>query len=122
TAVLLWLGRQYAERGWVMQLHLGAHRNLSQKGFVNIGPNSGFDAIGSVDYGEPLAALLDALDSVNALPRTVLYNLNPRDNEMLASLVRCFQGDGIPGKVQFGAAWWFNDQRDGIERQLTTQM
>lgn len=122
TAVLLWLGRQYAERGWVMQLHLGAQRNVSQRGLTEIGPNSGFDAIGSVDYGEPLAALLDALDSVNALPRTVLYNLNPRDNEMLASLVGCFQGDGIPGKVQFGAAWWFNDQRDGIERQLTTQM
>lgn len=122
TALLLWLGRQYAKRGWVMQLHLGAHRNVSQRGLAKIGINSGFDAIGGVEYSESLAAILDALDRDNALPRTVIYNLNPRDNEMLASLTGCFQGDGIPGKVQFGAAWWFNDQRDGIERQLTTQM
>ncbi|MCG7599176.1 glucuronate isomerase [Halomonas sp. McH1-25] len=122
TALLLWLGRQYAERGWVMQLHLGAARSVSRRGLAEIGPNSGFDAIGDVVYGEPLAMILDALDQQRALPRTVLYNLNPRDNEMLASLVGSFQGDGIPGKIQFGAAWWFNDQRDGIERQLTTQM
>ncbi|GAB2780933.1 glucuronate isomerase [Halomonas shantousis] len=122
TALLLWLGRQYAARGWVMQLHLGAARSVSQRGLAEIGPNSGFDAIGDVVYGDPLARILDALDQDRALPRTVLYNLNPRDNEMLASLVGSFQGDGIPGKVQFGAAWWFNDQRDGIERQLTTQM
>ncbi|MCH4565315.1 glucuronate isomerase [Halomonas sp. EGI 63088] len=122
TALLLWLGRQYAERGWVMQLHLGAHRNVSQRGLAEIGPNSGFDAIGDATYGEPLAALLDALDRDHLLPRTVLYNLNPRDNELLASLAGSFRSDGIPGKVQFGAAWWFNDQRDGMERQLTTQM
>lgn len=122
TALLLWLGQQYAERGWVMQLHLGAHRNVSQRGLAEIGPNSGFDAIGDATYGEPLAALLDALDRNQVLPRTVLYNLNPRDNELLASLAGSFRSDGIPGKVQFGAAWWFNDQRDGMERQLTTQM
>ncbi|MHB0776837.1 glucuronate isomerase [Halomonas sp. WWR20] len=122
TALLLWLGQQYAERGWAMQLHLGAARSVSQRGLAEIGPNSGFDAIGDGVYGEPLAMILDAMDQNRALPRTVLYNLNPRDNEMLASLVGSFQGDGIPGKVQFGAAWWFNDQRDGIERQLTTQM
>lgn len=122
TAVLLWLGKEYARRGWVMQLHIGALRDLSQRGRREIGANSGFDAIGDITYAEPLAALLDALDSQHQLPRTVLYNLNPRDNEMLAGLAGSFQGDGVPGKVQFGAAWWFNDQRDGIERQLTTQM
>lgn len=122
TAVLLWLGREYARRGWVMQLHLGAQRNVNQRGLAEVGANSGFDAIGDVTYAEPLAAILDALNSDHALPRTVVYNLNPRDNEMLAALVGSFQGDGIPGKVQFGASWWFNDQRDGIERQLTTQM
>ncbi|TVP52005.1 MAG: glucuronate isomerase [Halomonas sp.] len=122
TAVLLWLGKEYARRGWVMQLHIGALRDLSQRGRREIGANSGFDAIGDITYAEPLAALLDALDSEHQLPRTVLYNLNPRDNEMLAGLAGSFQGDGIPGKVQFGAAWWFNDQRDGMERQLTTQM
>lgn len=122
TAVLLWLGKEYARRGWVMQLHIGALRDLSQRGRREIGANSGFDAIGDITYAEPLAALLDALDSDHQLPRTVLYNLNPRDNEMLAGLAGSFQGDGIPGKVQFGAAWWFNDQRDGMERQLTTQM
>ncbi|MBW6393507.1 glucuronate isomerase [Billgrantia antri] len=122
SAVLLWLGREYARRGWVMQLHLGALRSLSQRGLAEIGANSGFDAIGDVTYAEPLAAILDALDRDRALPRTVVYNLNPRDNEMLASLVGSFASDGIPGKLQFGAAWWFNDQRDGIERQLVTQM
>lgn len=122
TAVLLWLGKEYARRGWVMQLHLGAQRNVSQRGLSDIGANSGFDAIGDVTYGEALANILDALDRERSLPRTVVYNLNPRDNEMLASLVGSFQSDGIPGKVQFGAAWWFNDQRDGIERQLVTQM
>lgn len=122
TAVLLWLGKEYARRGWVMQLHIGALRDLSQRGRRDIGANSGFDAIGDTTYVEPLAALLDALDQEHQLPRTVLYNLNPRDNEMLAGLAGSFQGDGIPGKVQFGAAWWFNDQRDGMERQLTTQM
>lgn len=122
TAVLLWLGSEYARRGWVMQLHLGAQRNVSQRGLNNIGANSGFDAIGDVTYGEALASILDALDRERSLPRTVVYNLNPRDNEMLASLVGSFQSDGIAGKVQFGAAWWFNDQRDGIERQLVTQM
>lgn len=122
TAVLLWLGKEYARRGWVMQLHIGALRDLSQRGRREIGANSGFDAIGDINYAEPLAAILDALDSQHQLPRTVLYNLNPRDNEMLAALAGSFQGDGIPGKVQFGAAWWFNDQRDGIERQLTAQM
>ena len=122
TAVLLWLGKEYARRGWVMQLHIGALRDVSQRGRRDIGANSGFDAIGDTTYAEPLAALLDALDSEHQLPRTVLYNLNPRDNEMLAGLAGSFQGDGIPGKVQFGAAWWFNDQRDGMERQLTTQM
>ncbi|MFG1497854.1 glucuronate isomerase [Saccharospirillum sp. HFRX-1] len=122
SAVLVWLGRQYAQRGWVMQLHLGAQRNLSQRGLKNVGINSGFDAIGDVTYAEPLAQFMDALDADNQLPRTVLYNLNPRDNEMLAALASSYQSDGIAGKVQFGAAWWFNDQRDGIERQLMTQM
>lgn len=122
SAVLLWLGRQYAQRGWVMQLHLGAQRNLSQRGRLSVGINSGFDAIGDVNYAEPLAQFMDALDADNHLPRTVLYNLNPRDNEMLAALCGSYQSDGIAGKIQFGAAWWFNDQRDGIERQLTTQM
>lgn len=122
TTLLLWLGREYARRSWVMQLHLGALRSLSQRGLAEIGVNSGFDAIGDVTYAEPLAAILDALDRDQALPRTVVYNLNPRDNEMLASLIGSFPSDGIPGKLQFGAAWWFNDQRDGIERQLVTQM
>ncbi|TGG93525.1 glucuronate isomerase [Natronospirillum operosum] len=122
TALLLWLGQQYARREWVMQLHLGALRSINQRGLETIGINSGFDAIGDTTYAEPLARLLSALDYQHSLPRTVVYNLNPRDNEMLAALVGSFQGDGIPGKVQFGAAWWFNDQKDGIERQLITQM
>lgn len=119
TALQLWLGREYARRGWVMQLHMGAQRNNRTRGLEQIGPNSGFDSIGDRVYAAPLAALLDALDRDDALPRTILYCLNPRDNEMLATMAGNFQGGGVAGKMQFGSAWWFNDQQDGILRQLT---
>ncbi|AGR60348.1 TPA: glucuronate isomerase [Salmonella bongori] len=118
TAVLVWLGRQYAARGWVMQLHIGAIRNNNTRMFRLLGPDSGFDSIGDNNISWALSRLLDSMDVTNELPKTILYCLNPRDNEVLATMIGNFQGAGIAGKVQFGSGWWFNDQKDGMLRQL----
>ncbi|CAK9886647.1 MAG: Uronate isomerase [Candidatus Erwinia impunctatus] len=118
TALLVWLGQQYAHRGWVMQYHIGALRNNNTRMFHRLGADSGFDSIGDAPVAYPLSRLLDEMDKNNALPRTILYCLNPRDNEVLATMVGNFQGNGIAGKIQFGSGWWFNDQKDGMQRQL----
>ncbi|UTV31009.1 glucuronate isomerase [Photobacterium atrarenae] len=118
TAVQIWLGWQYAKRGWVMQLHIGAQRNNNTRMFRQLGPDSGFDSIGDQPFALQLASLLDAMDTTNELPKTILYCLNPRDNEMMATMIGNFQGGGIAGKIQFGSGWWFNDQKDGMQRQL----
>lgn len=118
TAVLVWLGRQYASRGWVMQLHIGAIRNNNTRMLSLLGPDSGFDSIGDNNISWALSRLLDSMDVTNELPKTILYCLNPRDNEVLATMCGNFQGPGIAGKVQFGSGWWFNDQKDGMLRQL----
>jgi glucuronate isomerase len=118
TQVLLFLGREYARLGWVMQLHLGTIRNNSQRMMRLLGPDAGFDAIADYTYGVALSRFMDRLDSTDELPKTILYCLNPRDNEMLATLAGCFQGGGIAGKIQFGSGWWFNDQKDGMIRQM----
>ena len=118
TAVLVWLGKQYHKRNWVMQLHLGALRNNNQRMFKLLGPDAGFDSIGDRPIAEPLSSLLGILDLTDELPKTILYCLNPRDNEVLATMAGNFQGPGIAGKIQFGSGWWFNDQKDGMERQI----
>ena len=118
TAVLVWLGKQYHKRNWVMQLHLGALRNNNQRMFKLLGPDAGFDSIGDRPIAEPLSSLLGILDLTDELPKTILYCLNPRDNEVLATMAGNFQGSGIAGKIQFGSGWWFNDQKDGMERQI----
>jgi glucuronate isomerase len=107
----------YAERGWAMQLHIGALRNNNRKKFESIGPNTGFDSIADFTYAEDLSNLLNSLDYTDSLPKTIIYNLNPRDNYMIASMIGNFQED-IPGKIQFGTAWWFGDQRDGMVDQI----
>lgn len=117
--VLVHLGRQYSRLNWVQQYHIGALRNNSRRYMSLLGPDTGFDAIEDRSFAEPLAQLLDALDNTHELPKTILYCLNPRDNEVIATLMNCFQEGGIVGKMQFGSAWWFNDQKDGMERQLT---
>lgn len=119
TAILVWLGREYHKRNWVMQLHLGAIRNNNKRMFKLLGPDTGFDSIGDRSIAEPLSALLGILDETEQLPKTILYCLNPRDNEVLATMIGNFQGSGIAGKIQFGSGWWFNDQKDGMERQIT---
>ncbi|ENU1228305.1 MULTISPECIES: glucuronate isomerase [Providencia] len=118
TAVIVWLGKQYAKRNWAMQLHIGALRNNNTRMFKLLGADSGFDSIGDSPIAYPLSRLLDEMDKSNELPRTILYCLNPRDNEVLATMIGNFQGGSIAGKVQFGSGWWFNDQKDGMVRQL----
>lgn len=118
TAILVWLGKQYHQRNWVMQLHLGALRNNNQRMFKILGPDAGFDSIGDRPIAEPLSSLLGLLDLTDQLPKTILYCLNPRDNEVIATMVGNFQGSDMAGKIQFGSGWWFNDQKDGMQRQL----
>jgi glucuronate isomerase len=118
AALLTELGRMDAESGWVMQLHLGAMRSVNTRLFQLLGPDTGFDVIGDWSQAEGLAALLDRLDKDDRLPKTILYTLNPRDNELLASMIGAFQDGSQANKLQFGSGWWFNDQKDGMERQL----
>lgn len=106
------------ERGWVQQFHLGALRNNNARGRRTLGPDKGFDSIGDFEQAAPLARFLDRLDDSNQLAKTILYNLNPRDNELFATMVGNFQDGSVPGKMQYGAAWWFLDQKDGMEAQL----
>lgn len=118
--LLTGLGRAYAKRGLVMQLHIGALRNNSTRLFKGLGPDVGVDGMGDFCYAPQLSALLDAMDKTNELPKTVLYYLNPKDVEMLAAMAGCFQGNesGIKGKIQLGSAWWFGDHKPGMERQM----
>lgn len=118
TAVQVFLGEQYAKRQWVMQMHIGALRNNNSRMFNLLGPDTGFDSIADKPFAFELSRLLDAMDKNDCLPKTILYCLNPRDNEVLATMIGNFQGGGIAGKVQFGSGWWFNDQKDGMQRQL----
>lgn len=119
TAIQVWLAKQYSKRGWVMQMHLGAQRNNCSRMFNLLGPDTGFDSVGDKNIALPLARLLDEMDKNDHLPKTILYCLNPTDNEVLATMIGNFQSGGIPGKVQFGSGWWFNDQKDGMLRQMT---
>ncbi len=118
--LLVYLGRLYAKCDWVQQYHIGALRNNSRRAYTTLGPDTGYDAIHDEPFAPKLSALLSALDETNELPKTILYCLNPRDNEVLATLRNCFQGSR--GKVQFGSGWWFNDQKDGMNRQLEALM
>ena len=120
--ILLFLGKQYAKHGWVQQYHIGALRNNSKSMLKKIGPDTGFDAIEDAVYMEKLSALLGALDEQDALPKTILYCLNPRDNYALTVLAGCFQKEGVKGRVQVGTAWWFLDQLDGMKQNLETLM
>lgn len=118
-ALLTDLGRMDAEAGWTMQLHVGALRNANSRMFAALGPDTGYDVIGDWPQAEGLARLLSDLDRDERLPKTLLYVLNPRDNEVLATMAGAFQDGRIAGKIQFGSGWWFNDQKDGMERQMT---
>lgn len=117
SATLIFLGKQYAANGWVMQYHIHAMRNNNTKMFHQLGPDTGFDSIYDGQLAQPLSRLLDGLNQVDALPKTILYSLNPKDNYVIGSLIGNFQGE-VPGKIQFGTAWWFNDQKEGMLEQM----
>lgn len=107
-----------AEKGWVQQFHLGALRNNNSRMMEQLGPDTGWDSIGDFSHGKSIAAFLDRLDKENKLAKTILYNLNPADNELIATMIGNFNDGSVPGKIQFGSGWWFLDQKDGMTRQL----
>lgn len=117
SALLSFLGKEYARRGWVMELHIGALRNVSKRAYLSLGKDSGIDSINDINAVGGVAAFLSHLDEGNALPKTVLYALNEKDYGPLSTLVNDFT-DMSRGKIQFGAAWWFNDHYEGIYHQL----
>ena len=118
TSILLDLCRMNHEKDWVQQFHFGAMRNVNTRMFRKLGPDTGFDTIGSYNCTEAIARFLDALDRDNCLAKSILYNLNPSDNVWLAAMIGNFQDGSVPGKIQMGSAWWFNDNRFGMEAQL----
>ena len=118
SAVLHELAVMDCEKGWTQQYHFGAIRNVNSRAFNQLGPDTGFDSIGDFNMASAMARFFDLLESKDKLAKTIIYNINPRDNEMIAAMIGNFQGGGIPGKMQFGSGWWFNDQKDGMERQI----
>lgn len=120
SAILLDLARMDADRNWTQQFHFGALRNTNDAAMKTLGPDTGFDSIGDFEMGRPLARFLNILVSEGRLTRTILYNLNPRDNDLLATMIGNYQDGTLPGKMQFGSAWWFNDQKEGMEQQLNS--
>lgn len=118
SGMLYECGRMDAAADWTWQIHYGALRNNNSRMFERLGPDTGFDSIGDWPVAEGMARLFDRLDRDNALPRTLVYTLNPRDNELVAAMLGNFQQGPTPGKLQFGSGWWFNDQRDGMLRQM----
>lgn len=118
TAILLFLGEQYYRLGWVQQFHLGALRNNNRRMHQILGPDTGWDSINDYSQARTLSRYLDDLDEQNKLAKTILYNLNPSDNEVFASMIGNFNDGSIKGKVQYGSGWWFLDQKDGIIKQL----
>jgi glucuronate isomerase len=120
SAILYALAGEYARRGWTQQFHLGALRNNNNRLLRAIGADAGFDSIGDFPQAVALSRFLDSLDINNQLAPTILYNLNPADNEVIATMAGNFNDGTAPGKIQWGSAWWFLDQKDGIEKQINT--
>jgi glucuronate isomerase len=119
-SLLAEVGRMDARRGWAMQLHMGAMRNLNSRMFARLGPDTGYDAVGDEGLTRALGLFLDRLERDGELPRTILYSINPGDYEALGSVMGCFQDGIIAGKIQVGSAWWFNDHIEGMTRQMTS--
>lgn len=118
TCTLIFLAKIYYKKKWTMQLHFGTIRNNNERMLKTAGINTGFDSIGDYSVAKELSSFLNVLDSENKLPQTILYSLNPKDNYVLGTMIGNFQGEGKPGKIQFGSGWWFNDQRDGMVEQM----
>ena len=107
-----------AAKGWTVQIHYGAQRNNNSRMLRKLGPDTGFDSIGDLPVAQSMARHFDRLDSAGQLPRTIIYNLNPRDNEVIVTMLGNFQDGSVAGKMQFGSGWWFLDQLDGMTRQI----
>lgn len=118
SAMLVEFGKMDADTGWAQQFHYGVIRNNNTKMFKAIGPDTGFDSITQVITAKNMAKYFDTLNSMDKLTKTIIYNLNPSDNEMVATMIGNFQDGSVPGKIQFGAGWWFIDQKDGMEKQM----
>lgn len=118
SAILIFLSETYHEFGWVQQFHLGALRNNNARMHRILGPDTGWDSIGDYPQAQKLSAFLNALDSKDKLTKTIIYNLNPADNEVMATMIGNFNDGSVRGKVQFGSGWWFLDQKDGMTKQL----
>jgi glucuronate isomerase len=116
--LMLVFGRLDAEKGWTKQLHVGARRNASTRRFRELGPDTGFDSIGDWPQADALGAYLDRLDQEKALPKIVVYNLNPADNYVVATMIGNFQDGSVAGKIQFGSGWWFLDQQEAMQWQM----
>ena len=116
--MLVIFGEMYWEKGWTQQFHYGAIRNNNSKMFKLLGADTGFDSIGEFTTAKAMSKFLDRLNSKGKLTKTILYNLNPCANEVIATMLGNFQDGTIPGKIQFGSGWWFLDQKDGMEKQM----
>lgn len=120
TRLLSWLGGEYHKRGWVMQLHMAVQRNNNSRMFRLAGADTGFDCMSDKNFSLALAQILDDLEKRDSLPRTILYGINPVSDDMLAILAGCFAGRSIRGRIQWGCPWWFNDNKTGMQKHLTT--
>tara|TARA_R110000765_G_scaffold113882_3_gene206387 strand:+ start:2513 stop:3931 length:1419 start_codon:yes stop_codon:yes gene_type:complete len=118
TSILLFLCEEYHSRGWIQQFHLGALRNNNARMTRILGPDTGWDSIGDYSQAKTLSSFLNALDAKDKLTKTILYNLNPSDNEVLATMIGNYNDGKVKGKMQFGSGWWFLDQKDGMTKQL----
>ena len=120
TYILIHLGKQYHRLGIAMQIHYNCLRGVNRKMNALLGPDTGFDMINTASCGGQIASLLSALNDTDECPKTIIYSLNPYDNEQIGTILGCFQNDEIPGKIQLGSAWWFCDTDDGMYQQMKT--
>jgi glucuronate isomerase len=118
SAMLLFFAELDHEKGWVQQFHLGALRNNNGRMLATLGPDTGFDSIGDFQQGRSLSTFLSRLDTNDKLTKTIIYNLNPADNELFATMIGNYNDGTTPGKVQWGSGWWFLDQKDGMTKQM----
>lgn len=120
TNLLIHMAKEYRKRGWIMQLHYGCARNINSKGFEKLGPDTGFDAIGERADANKFMAFLDSIEKSVGLPKTIVYSLDPEEDAVIDTIIGGFSEEGVPGKMQHGSAWWFNDHKVGMEEQMTS--
>ncbi|KPK85991.1 MAG: glucuronate isomerase [Bacteroides sp. SM23_62_1] len=120
SSMLILFAEMDHDKGWTQQFHIGAIRNINSRMMKMLGPETGYDSIGDFEIARPMSKFFDHLEKNEKLTKTIVYNLNPRDNELIATMIYNFNNSSIPGKMQYGSGWWFLDQKDGIEKQINT--